>query len=288
MTFDQVLVFHKIIQTGSFKGAAEELNRTQPAISLSMKRLEEELAVPLFDRSSYRPTLTAYGKMFLERSLKVLLNMQELENLTQSFQNKEEPELGIAIDGISPLPRLLRLFKQFGEGFPNTKLNLSFETLSESERRVLEKEAAIGITHFLGDSNFLEVVPIATVRMLPVMSRELFEERQVAREEQLRDIDQIVLADKNPRKGVSFGLLEGGKKWRLNDNNFKREIIYAGLGWGHLPEHTITRELAEQELVVLNFEDVHPRELELKLIRLKRHQFGRVARALWEELLKLN
>jgi DNA-binding transcriptional LysR family regulator len=54
MTFDQILVFHKISQTGSFKSAAAELHKTQPAISLAMKKLEEEMEVELqasFDRS---------------------------------------------------------------------------------------------------------------------------------------------------------------------------------------------------------------------------------------------
>jgi DNA-binding transcriptional LysR family regulator len=287
MTLDQVLVFHKIIQRGSFNAAAAELHKTQPAISLAMKKLEEELAVALFDRSSYRPVLTLHGKAFYERSLKLLASMQEIEALTKSFKNAEEPELDITIDGIAPLPRLLKLFKSFNASFPHTKLNLSFETLSESERRVLERQSHIGVAHFVGNSHMIEVVPITSVRMLPVMSRELFKQKGVSSQEQLKDIDQIVLADRNAAQGASFGLLENGKKWRLTDNNFKREIIYAGLGWGHLPEHSIQRELADGELVILEFEDIHPRDLEIKLIRLKKHQFGVVARALWEELLKL-
>ena len=55
MTYDQVLVFHKIVQLGSFKSAADALSKTQPAISLTIKKLEEELEVNLFDRGGYRP-----------------------------------------------------------------------------------------------------------------------------------------------------------------------------------------------------------------------------------------
>src|SRR5690606_17942124 len=129
MTFDQVLVFHKIIQTGSFKSAAAELHRTQPAISLAIKKLEEEMEVDLFDRSGYRPHLTDHGRAFYERSFKVLQGMSELEGLSLSFRKKEEPEIHISVDGISPLPKLLHVFKNFGEKFPNTKLNLGFDIL---------------------------------------------------------------------------------------------------------------------------------------------------------------
>ncbi len=285
MTFEQVLVFHKIVQVGSFKAAASELHKTQPAISLAIKKLEEEMEVELFDRSGYRPELTTYGKAFYERSFKVLQGMSELESLTDSYRKKEEPELYISIDGISPLPKFLHLFKSFSDRHPNTKLNLGFDILSEAERRVLDKDAQFGITHFITDKNSLEIIPITSVRMMPVMSRELWKERKVKAQSDLSEIDQIVIGDKSGGKGASFGLLDGGKKWRINDGNFKQDIIFAGLGWGHLTEHSIERELAEKKLVVLDFEDIHPRELEINLIRHKKHQMGLVASKLWGELI---
>ncbi len=288
MTFDQVLVFHKIIESGSFKAAAAQLHRTQPAISLAVKKLEEEIEVELFDRSGYRPSLTAHGRAFFERSFKVLQGMAELEGLARSFQNQEEPELFIAVDGISPLPKLLLLFKTFGERFPNTRLNLGFEILSEAERRVLSGEAQMGITHFVSESDALEVVPVTTVTMVPVMSRELYRSHKIWHETDLREIDQVVVGDRIGTAGVSFGLLEGGKKWRIGDSNFKREIILAGLGWGHLTEHSIERELREKKLVALDFDSVRPRRLTINLIRLKKHRLGIVAAGLWQELLGLS
>lgn len=287
MTFEQVLVFHKIIQSGSFKAAAAELHKTQPAISLAIKKLEEEMEVDLFDRSHYRPVLTEHGKSFYERSLKTLQSMQELEGLTQSFRHKEEPEIKIAVDGISPLPKILGHFRRFNEKYPFTKLNLEFDILSGAERRVLDKEAQFGVTHFISETNALDIVPITHVTMVPVMCRELHEELNLKKEEQLLDVDQIVVGDRKGSKGTSFGLLDGGKKWRLTDNNFKRELIMAGLGWGHLPEHQIIHELKDKKLVVIDFENIHPRKLTINLIRLKKHSFGIVSRSLWEDLTSL-
>ncbi len=287
MTFDQVLVFHKIVTMGSFRAASVEMGKTQPAISLAIKKLEEELNVQLFDRGGYRPTLTEYGKAFYERSFRLLHGMQDLEGLSASFKKGEETEVSIAVDGISPLPKILKLFKQFGERYPHTKLNLGLDILSEAERRVLNKEAQIGITHFLTEKQVLEIIPITYVKMIPVMSRDLYESKNVTHQSQLLDIEQIVVGDKNKGQS-SFGLLESGKKWRLNDSTFKREIILAGLGWGHLPDHDIHRELKEGGLVVLDFEDIHPRELEINLIRLKKNPLGLVAKVLWEELTSLH
>ena len=285
ITFEQVLVFHQIIQTGSFKAAAVQLHKTQPAISLSIKKLEQEMEVELFDRSGYRPELTEHGKSFFEKSHKVLQGMGELEGLSKSFQRQEEPEIHIAIDGISPLPKLLHLFKNFGEKYSNTKLHLGLEILSDAERKLLNREVQIALTSFITSPELFEAVPVAKMRMIPVMSSELYAAKMVRSQNDLLDIDQIVISDKNGPKGLSFGLLEHGKKWRLKDFNFKREIILAGLGWGHLPQHTIEREILEKKLVILDFESVSPRELEIKLIRLKKHNLGIIAQALWNEIV---
>jgi DNA-binding transcriptional LysR family regulator len=287
MTFDQLIVFHKIAELGSFKAAAEALHKTQPAISFAIKKLEEELGVELFDRSAYRPELTVHGRSLLERSVRLLQGMQELADLSQSFKNEEEPEISIALDGISLLPDILKLLKVFSDRFPHTKLNLGFDLLAEAEKRVLRKEAQLAVTHFVNDKEALEILPLTSVRMLPVMSRELFLEKKVSAEADLMDIEQIVVGNKEGPQGISFGLLEGGKKWRIIDSNIKREIIFAGLGWGHLPEHTITRELDDKKLMILDFASIKPRELEIRLIRLKKYSFGPVARELWKELKSL-
>lgn len=287
MTFDQVLVFHKIVELGSFKSAAEQLHKTQPAISFAMKKLEQEMEAQLFDRSGYKPVLTDHGKAFYEKSFKLMQGMGELEALGQSFHNKEEPQINISIDGISPLPNLLKQFKVFSDVFPNTKLNLSFDILSETERKILSREAQLGITHFIHDASELEIVPITHVEMIPVMSTELFREKKVQSQKDLLEIDQVVVSDKARATTTSFGLLDGGKRWRLTDSNVKREIIMAGLGWGHLPKHTIHHELKLKQLEIIDFEDIHPRKLKINLIRLKKHSQGPVAKSLWESLTSL-
>ena len=284
MTFDQLIVFHRIIQSGSFKAAADSLHKTQPAISFSIKKLEKELEVDLFDRSSYRHTLTSHGKALFERSQKVMQGMIELETMSNSFQQKEEPEIGLSIDGICLKPAILKLVKSFRDQHPFTKVNMSLDALSGAERKVLARETEIGITSFVSERTSLEIVPFASVTMVPIMNTELFTEKKVKTQNDLMEIDQIVIGDSNP-KGITFGLLDSGKKWRILDNNFKREIILSGLGWGHLPLHTIEQELSDKKIVILDFEDIHPRELEINLIRLRKQHFGPVAKKLWEELI---
>jgi DNA-binding transcriptional LysR family regulator len=62
---NQLEVFLAVAQEKSFSRAAAVLNRTQPAVSQAIRRLETELGEPLFDRSSDR-TLTAAGRVLFD------------------------------------------------------------------------------------------------------------------------------------------------------------------------------------------------------------------------------
>lgn len=284
MTIDQLLVLRAVVQSGSFKSASEVLHKTQPALSVSIKKLEEELGFELLRRDLYRPILTVQGEYFYQKVIQVLSEVTELEELARSFSNLEEPEISIAIDGISPLPVVLRWLKEFGEKHPHTKLNLTFEVLTGTVSNVLSKKVIFGITHFLLEEDRLEKVPVCSVKMVPLMSKELWDKAGVKTEKDLRKIDQLVLSDSNPAADVNFGLIEAGQKWRVKDGQLKTHLILAGLGWGHLPEHDIKEKIESGELVVLDFKTTHPRDLEISLIKLKDNRLGPVATALWDFL----
>jgi DNA-binding transcriptional LysR family regulator len=74
----------------------------------------------------------------------------------------------------------------------------------------------------------------------------------------------------------------------LNDVNFKKDVIIAGLGWGHMAEHTIVNELKAKKLTIMNFESIKPKELPIYLIRLRKQPMGIVSQALWSEMKSLS
>ena len=66
MDINQLEVLVTVARERSFSRAAEVLDRTQPAISQAIRRLEEDLGETLFDRSSKDGTLTFAGKVLLD------------------------------------------------------------------------------------------------------------------------------------------------------------------------------------------------------------------------------
>lgn len=110
MELTQLRYFAAVARTGNISRAAQELYVTQPNLSKSIARLEEELGVPLFDHRKGKIVLNDYGRCFLAS---VNLSLGELENGVRSIQrmyasNQNVLTLGCSIDDL--LPDVLRDF----------------------------------------------------------------------------------------------------------------------------------------------------------------------------------
>lgn len=114
MDFKQLRYFQEIVRLGSFTRAAESLHVAQPAISVSIRKLEAELELQLFQRHDRKVTLTAEGERLAQHAQRILqlvddarLEMQELKGLT-----KGEVRVGIpGMMGSYYFPPILMAFR---------------------------------------------------------------------------------------------------------------------------------------------------------------------------------
>ena len=72
MELTQLEFFIKVVEEGSFSKAAERVYRTQPAVSIAIRRLEEEIGAPVFERSQKAPALTELGKLVYDYAKRIL------------------------------------------------------------------------------------------------------------------------------------------------------------------------------------------------------------------------
>ena len=84
MELTQLEFFIKVVEEGTFSKAAERVFRTQPAVSIAIKRLEEEIGAPLFERSQKAPELTELGELVYDYAKRILtLRDQTLEAVAE-------------------------------------------------------------------------------------------------------------------------------------------------------------------------------------------------------------
>jgi DNA-binding transcriptional LysR family regulator len=109
----RLVVFRAVAEQLSFRKAAEELHLTQPAVSLQIKALEEDVAVLLFDRTGSHITLTAAGKVLLDYCEQVKTLLAQTEHAIAALSGEHSGELALGASTTIAqyvLPRLLGEF----------------------------------------------------------------------------------------------------------------------------------------------------------------------------------
>ncbi|WP_296057177.1 LysR family transcriptional regulator [uncultured Amphritea sp.] len=162
--------FQTVAREANFTRAAEKLHLAQPAVSMSVKRLENELGLTLFHRNERRITLTDEGERLLQHADRILqavadaeLEMQELTGLTRG-----QVRVGIpSMLGSYYLPELLMGFRH---SFPALQLSV-VEGGTTHIRRLIEKgDLDIGIVVDGGETDELERVHLMQVETLVCVS----------------------------------------------------------------------------------------------------------------------
>lgn len=255
MTLDQIETFLAVADNGSFKAASEVLHRSQPALSISVKKLEEELGIELFSREQYRPRLTAHGKAFYQRSKDFYQEATALKSYALKLGMGEEPEISMAIDSLFPLATVLKVLKDFSQKHPQTRLNISFEVLGGAIEKLTTGEVQLAISPNISlEGDHLQIEKLTDVTMVPVVSRDaqLLKKSKLSAED-LKSFPQIIVRDSSRQPtNRKIGVLEGARQWSVKDLDTKIEIIKASMGWGRLPDHTIEEELKSGTLCELN------------------------------------
>ena len=256
VTINQLRAFVAVCDQGSFSGAARKLRRAQSAISHAIKALENAFGVELFERNTRKAQLTAAGRSLLPDARAVISRTEEMKNRASSLGKAGVPQVSVAVDAYFPRAHLIDCLRTLQEEFRTAAINLRITTMQGGENLVLERACALAVTienvpevnrdaierHWLCEAQMVTVCaplhPLAsTPKPIPV--------DEFGRHVQIVVTDNQSGAEKN-QQGVA-----GKRQWLVNDLGAKRDLLKAGLGWGHLPRHLIAEDLASGRLVEL-------------------------------------
>ena len=104
MDIKQLKHLDALITFGGFTKAAQQLNIAQPALSQSIKRLEDSLGVTLVDRGAHKRSkalsLTAEGRALHQHAKLIIKNMAQAEAHIKSMANLTKGEVRVAVPGM--------------------------------------------------------------------------------------------------------------------------------------------------------------------------------------------
>lgn len=288
MKIQQLQMLNALSETGTLQGAADLLHRTQAAVSMALKKLEDEAGFPLFDREGYRLKLTAYGEQFLRQAREVLRQQQRLQSLTQQLRDGAEPVLRISYDHTCAPASLFDAMRAVQKRYPATDLLLNGEAQLRSLRALREGDADLALTPWLpvfrqhGD---FETKLVRPFELLVAISPGLV--AQFGLPTQRRDLLDIpMLMPQNQDVGINLDRMirmPGQQRIRVNDSIAQRELLVAGMGWGIVPGDIIGDELARGDLIRIDIPDfINQVHLEVHLVRSAERIAGPAAQIIWD------
>src|SRR6266545_2253821 len=178
MELHSLQVFLAVATEKSFSRAAEKLFRTQPAISLALQRLEQELGEKLIDRSGKDLILTDAGRTVLDYARRFQSLRQELDNSLAELRDNSAGRLTIGANESSTL-YLLHHIERYRELYPKVKVQIRRSLSSKVPNELLDGNLELGVISYdPGDERLKSKVIFTDALALVVSPRHRLADRK--------------------------------------------------------------------------------------------------------------
>ena len=290
ITLRQLKVFESVARNLSFSRAAEELYLTQPAVSMQIKQLEDNVDLPLFEQMGKRIYLTDAGRELYHYSKAISQQLADMELALDELKGLERGKLNISVVSTANYfaPHLLAKFCQ--------RYSRVTVSLNVSNRETVLKHLADNLTDLaimgqppddldIVSESFMEnplVViappdhPLCKMRQIPV--KRLEEETFLVRE--LGSGTRSAM-----ERFFSAHHISINKGMETDTNEAIKQAVQAGMGLAIMSLHTTELELETGRLKVLDVQDF-PIMRHWHVVHRKNKRLSSVAQAFKEFLLK--
>ncbi len=266
--------------SGSISAAAEQLRKSQSAISYQLAQLQQLLGTEILEQSGRTTRLNATGRALLDSARRLLKNTRDAETLATQLQHEWEPELRVAVEMIFPETLLFDVLEDFASRQCGTRLQLLETVLSGAEEALLEGRVDIAITPivplgFVGD-------PILPMQFVAVASPDHPLVR-AARELDLEDLvphRQVVVRDSGTRRQRDAGWLDARERWTVSHIQTSIQAVRRGLGFAWLPRTHIAKDLEQRRLLPLPLRHGQTRNTWIQRVFARHAERGQAAQLL--------
>jgi DNA-binding transcriptional LysR family regulator len=170
MELRQLKYFQLVSRLGSITKAAEEVHVAQPAISISIQKLESELGVALFDRNQKQLMLTSEGQVLARRLDDIFARLHDTVTEINDYRSLQKASIKIGITPIIGAFIFPRLFAEFQKKYPHFEASFVEEGTMSIRKQLEKSELDIGILITSNMSSRLETMPITTGQILACIS----------------------------------------------------------------------------------------------------------------------
>ena len=255
-------VFRAVAEHLNFRKAAEHLFLTQPAVTLQIKALENDLGVRLFDRAAGRVSLTRQGRLLLGYANKIAKLVSEAERELGADDGKVSGELPLGVSTTIAQYVLPRLLGAFLDECPRVQFSLHSGNTSQIVQLLLEGKVSIGLIEGPSRDRGVRVEPFMEDDLVLIAPRN-FESDYLSRSQFVTSSLLMCEHGSGTRRVVETALEKAGFKLKsfkkvmdLDSTEAIKSAVEAGLGIGFVSHWAISNELELGALKVAQVDGV--------------------------------
>lgn len=286
-TLNQLRIYLKITQTLSITKSAEQLNLTQPAISIQLKNFQQQFDYPLIEVIHKKIHVTELGKEIAQAAESIINEIDNINYRSQNFKNKLAGHLKIAIvsTGKYIMPYFLANFLK-----QNTSVDLTMDVTNKSKviSSLLQNEIDFALVSILPENIHVNKFDLIENELFLVGNKSSEHSNNIIK--QLEDLPFIFREEGSGTRQVMEKFIQKNKikikkKIELTSNEAVKQAIIAGLGYSIMPLIGIRNEIESGLLRIIPIKGL-PIKTTWRLIWLKEKRLSPIAESYLEFLNK--
>lgn len=257
--FELYRVFCIVAECGNFSKAAEKLYISQPAVTQSIKKLEEYLKGKLFFRTSKGVNLTDEGKKFYQYIKTSVDIMNNAENKFSQYINLEEGDIKIKTGSALGNVCIYDAIIKFGKKYPKIRVFVSGGYVKDSIEALSKGEVDLVAVNlpFECDKANIQIIECKEVEDCFYTSKEYYE--KIKDRKNIKDLikTELIAPSENSTTGkiladyCSKNEIDYIPKFVMTSTNARKYFVLKGLGIGFGIKDNIKKELESGELIEL-------------------------------------
>lgn len=281
-TLHQLIIFLKIVETKSITKASEVLHLTQPAVSIQLKKFQDQFDIPLTEVIGRQLYVTDFGKEIAETAEKIVHQVQEINYKTLAYKGQLSGRLKISVvsTGKYVIPYFIADFLKENKA---VELELDVTNKAKVIESLQSNEVDFALVSLLPDNLEIDKIDLMENKLYFVGNNEFIYSNEKNDKSILQDIPIIYREKGSGTRQVMERFLENNKlqltkKMELTSNEAVKQALIAGLGCSIMPLIGIKNELNNGDLHIIPIKGL-PLKSTWQLIWMKQKNLSPVAKA---------
>lgn len=255
-TLHQLHIFLKIVEKESITKAANELYLTQPAVSIQLKKLQDQFDVPLIEVIGRKVYITEFGQEIAAASRKIIDEVEQIRNKTLAYKGLLSGQLKISVvsTGKYVMPYFLG---DFLSQHPGIDLKMDVTNKSSVVQNLEKNEIDFALVSVLPKQLSIEKIQLMENKLYLIRKFEPENTSKSIRTKTLAKLPLIFREKGSATRRAMEQYIESiaiprRKSLELTSNEAVKQAVMAGLGLSVMPLIGIRNELLNQQLEVVS------------------------------------